>query len=404
MGTEGRKPSAETGPRIPRPGGFVRSDAASRKTMSGVAPAANPPPLVAGAPLADPLASHDDTHADTHAGARVEPPADAASGHDDAATAHGLPPDMLQALADLARDRASHAPVSAPPPSTSPVSKPPVSTSPPSIPPPATKRMASNAPIAPRAPSVAPPPIAPRSAPSVAPYALPMPPSYVPDPRAPSYALAPPSLPPPQPGSWLPPPPMRHAPQLSQTPMYAPPHAGLPVPSTPRAFAPPSGFAGASDEESAPLTYQVYAADSVPPPRPMNMSRMSMPDFAPKPNIKARLGLGLVAACVFVATVVLIIAGASDDPPRSKKTAAAAATSAAPTIAAATLLVAPVVIAPPAVDPAPAASAAVTDPPPAPAPKAKAKGKGAGSAAARGATLPPNPFAAGAPAKPAKKK
>jgi hypothetical protein len=163
-------------------------------------------------------------------------------------------------------------------------------------------------------------------------------------------------------------------------------------------FAGPRGYAGA-EEESAPLTYQVYAADSVPPPRPMNMSRMSMPDFAPKPDIKARIGIGIVAACVFVGTVILIIAGASDDPPRSK-----AAASAAPTVAVATPLVAPVVIAPPAVEPAPVVSVAVPDPLPAPVAKAKGKAKGAGSAAARGAALPPNPFAAGAPAKPAKKK
>jgi hypothetical protein len=172
----------------------------------------------------------------------------------------------------------------------------------------------------------------------------------------------------------------------------------------PSPFAGPSGYAGGPDEESAPLTYQVYAADSVPPPRPMNMSRMSMPDFAPKPNIKARIAVGIVAACVFIGTVILIIAGASDDPPRSKATAADAATSAAATVAAATPLVAPVVIAPPVVDPAPVVSAAIADSPPAPAAKAKGKGKGAGSAAARGAALPPNPFALGAPAKPAKKK
>jgi hypothetical protein len=153
-------------------------------------------------------------------------------------------------------------------------------------------------------------------------------------------------------------------------------------------FAGPRGYAGA-EEESAPLTYQVYAADSVPPPRPMNMSRMSMPDFAPKPDIKARIGIGIVAACVFVGTVILIIAGASDDPPRSK-----AAASAAPTVAVAT----------PLVEPAPVVSVAVPDPLPAPVAKAKGKAKGAGSAAARGAALPPNPFAAGAPAKPAKKK
>jgi hypothetical protein len=172
----------------------------------------------------------------------------------------------------------------------------------------------------------------------------------------------------------------------------------------PPPFAGASGYAGVADEESAPLTYQVYAPESVPPPRPMNMSRMSMPDFAPKPNIKVRIAVGIVAACVFVGTVILIIAGASDDPPRSKATAAAAATSAAATLAPATPLVAPVVIAPPVVDPAPVASAAVADPPPAPVAKAKGKAKGAGSAAARGAALPPNPFAANPPAKPAKKK
>ena len=173
-------------------------------------------------------------------------------------------------------------------------------------------------------------------------------------------------------------------------------------------FAGPNGYGNAGDEESAPLTYQVYAPDSVPPPRPMNMSRMSMPDFAPKPNIKARIGLGIVAACVFIGTVILIIAGASDDPPRAKAAAAAAAaaaTNAATSAAPATPLVAPVIIAPPVVDPPPAASAAAADPPAPPVAKAKgSKAKGSSSAGARGAALPPNPFAAGAPVKPTKKK
>ncbi|MDB5214775.1 MAG: hypothetical protein JWO86_2702 [Myxococcaceae bacterium] len=116
-------------------------------------------------------------------------------------------------------------------------------------------------------------------------------------------------------------------PQASQPPMQ---HAS-------------NGYGSAGDDESAPLTYQVYAPEALPPARPLNLSRMSMPDFAPKPNIKARIGLGLVAACVFIGTVVLVIAGAADDKPRAKSAAVAAAAAASASAAVNSAAAAPVI-------------------------------------------------------------
>ena len=120
--------------------------------------------------------------------------------------------------------------------------------------------------------------------------------------------------------------------------MYAP--VPLPAPSTPKAFAPASpasnmsapfamqnGHASSGDDESAALTYQVYAPEALPPARPMNLSRTSFPDVAPKPNIAARVGLALIAACVVVGTAVLIIFGTADEP-RAKTAAVTAAASA----------------------------------------------------------------------------
>ena len=199
------------------------------------------------------------------------------------------------------------------------------------------------------------------------------------------------------------------------------------MPSTPKAFAPatnegdaqspfamPRGQASSADHESGALTYQVYAPETVPPPRTTNRSRMSLPDLAPKPNIAARVGLAALAACVVVGTAVLILFGAADEP-RKKTAAAPTSASAAPTGANASgAASAPASATSPApvADPAPVASAAAPaeDPPAPPPPVAKAKGskaKGASSAGAlRGVALPPNPFSGGgvAAAKPAKKK
>ena len=179
------------------------------------------------------------------------------------------------------------------------------------------------------------------------------------------------------------------------------------------------GHASSADPESGALTYQVYAPEALPPARPMNLSRMSFPDVAPKPNIAARVGLALVAACVVVGTAVLVIVGTADEP--RAKTAAVTAPAAANANANATgdttgaaSALAPVASAPPIAEPPPVAAdppPPVADPPP-PAPvAAKAKGskaKGASSAGGlRGVAVPPNPFGggAGAPAaKPAKKK
>jgi hypothetical protein len=204
----------------------------------------------------------------------------------------------------------------------------------------------------------------------------------------------------------------------------------MPAPSTPKAFAPataqrdaPSPFAmqrgqaSSADHESGALTYQVYAPEALPPARPANLSRMSFPDLAPKPNIAARVGLAALAACVVLGTAVLIVFGTADEP-RAKTATAAAGTSAAASTSAspnagtiangAASAPAPVASPAPVADPPPVVSVAIADPPPPPVAKPKgSKPKGASSAAAlRGVALPPNPFSGGGgvAAKPAKKK
>lgn len=176
-----------------------------------------------------------------------------------------------------------------------------------------------------------------------------------------------------------------------------------------------NGRAGSGDDESAALTYQVYAPEALPPARPMNLSRTSFPDVAPKPNIAARVALALVAACVVVGTAVLVVVGTADEPHAKTAAATNAASMNANAIgdttgAAPALAIAPVTSAAPIADPPPVADAPIADPPAPPPPVVKtksSKAKGASSAGAlRHVALPPNPFGGGggAAARPSKKK
>jgi hypothetical protein len=194
----------------------------------------------------------------------------------------------------------------------------------------------------------------------------------------------------------------------STSPMGKP----LPAPSTPKAFSPsPSG----GDEESSPLTYQVYAADAAPSQRAMAPSQVSFSDvLKPKPSIGKRVGFALVGVSVVVATAVLIIVGTADDPPSrtalpsasANASATLGAAGAAGTAAAGTVAATAAVTAPPAEPPPTVASVSTTTAADAPAPTPttvkSAKPKASAAAAPpkpapslKGVALPPNPFGGG---------
>ena len=169
---------------IPRP---VNARSKHTKTMCGVAPAANTPDT-------DTLTSSGAPPSMTPGGVAPVAPNNAMSGAEDAATAAALPPDFGRALADMT-EKAERPPVSAQPMTTrmsdapkAPPDRVPARSVPPksnpslnkSAPPRSSPSIAprsvppisksSRAPLAPRAPSVAPPAsIVPRSAPSIAP-------------------------------------------------------------------------------------------------------------------------------------------------------------------------------------------------------------------------------------------
>jgi len=181
------------------------------------------------------------------------------------------------------------------------------------------------------------------------------------------------------------------------------------APSTPKAFSPsPSG----GDEESSPLTYQVYAADAAPSQRAMAPSQVSFSDvLRPKPSLGKRVGFALVGVCVVVGTAILIIAGTADDPPRTALPSASAnassvagsAGTATPATAATTAVAVPPAEPPPVTTTAADAPATTPTTAKSAAPKPKASAA-IGTATApkpapslKGVALPPNPFG-GAPA------
>ena len=210
----------------------------------------------------------------------------------------------------------------------------------------------------------------------------------------------------------------------------------MPIRSTPKAFAPPTGASASAppfaavaavpnvwaapvqpmhamhpphpthasanaipkDGGSGPLTYQVYNPSASPAAR--SMSRASYP---PEKSSKASLGLRvclvLLGVCFVVGTASAIVIGAADDAPRAAKPASTATSAATSAPAAETPPQAPIAAEDPGL--ATAASSSATG---APTTTVKPLGsakvpKPAGSVPAtlKGATVPPNPF--GLPAK-----
>lgn len=357
---------------------------------------------------------------------------DALSGADDADTVTTLPANVRSSLADItAKAAAKKTLAPAPPASTRPSAPPPVPSSRPA-PPAAVAAPPPSSRPAPTSVRPAPPPSS-RPAPhSVRPPLSSTPAAFV----APVLQLPPPAVPtlrgfgpggaPLAVGSSDP---AYFGPPASSDPMVAP----LPQPSTPKAFAPissgpapaaqpnvayerafrawssPNLGPSAEEEESGPLSFQVYRPTDLAAPRPVSLSRIAEESaaLAPRPSLASRFALVAAALLTVLGTAGLISFASSEDAPArvaAAKPRAALVAPSAPMLPSTSTTTTTAVDVPVAPAPAPTVIV-VASPKPVAAPKAPAPEKSAKPLAVKAAPTarasgeaasvpapPPNPY------------